>query len=72
MQIAECNEPVARNVKRIIAEKGLKQNAVAEKAKFSQSAFSAMLRGRKLIKPCQVNAIAGALGVDANELYKKE
>lgn len=72
MQIAECNEPIAGNVQRIIEEKGLKQNAVAAKAKFSQNAFNAMLRGRKLIKPCHVNAIATALGVDANELYRKE
>lgn len=72
MQIAECNEPVASNIKKIINEKGLKQVAVATRANFSQSAFNAMIRGRRLIKPCDVNNIAHALGVSANDLYKKE
>ena len=71
MQIAECNEPIAGNIKRIISEKGLKQSAVATRANFSTNAFSAMVRGRKLIKPCDVNIIAHALGVSVNELYKK-
>lgn len=72
MQIAECNKPIAGNIQRIICEKGLKQSAVATRAKFTPSAFNAMVRGRKLIKPCDVNAIAAALGVDVSELYKKE
>lgn len=72
MQIAECNEPIASNIQRIISEKGLKQAAVAERADFTPSAFSAMVRGRKLIKPCDVNNIARALGVPVNELYRKE
>lgn len=71
MQIAECNNPIAENVQRIIAEKGLKQNAVAARANFTQTAFNAMLRGRKIIKACDVNSIADALGVSVNELYKK-
>ena len=29
-------------------------------------------RGRKLIKSCDVNIIAAALGVEVNELYRKE
>lgn len=71
MQIAECNEPIASNIRRIITEKGLKQSVVAARANFSANAFSAMVRGRKLIKPCDVNVIARALGVSVNELYKK-
>lgn len=50
MQIAECNEPIARNIQRIIDSKGLKQVAVAARANFTPNAFSAMLRGRRLIK----------------------
>lgn len=72
MQIAECNEPIAGNIKKIISERGLKQNAVAVRANFSPSAFNAMLRGRKLIKPCDVNNIARSLGVSVNDLYQKE
>lgn len=71
MQIAECNEPIAGNIKKIINAKGLKQSAVAERANFTPNAFSAMVKGRKLIKPCDVNIIANALGVSVNELYKE-
>ncbi len=70
-EIAECNEPIASNIQRIIAEKGLKQLAVADKANFSANAFSTMVRGRKLIKPCDVNPIACALGVPVSELFRE-
>lgn len=72
MQIAECNEPIASNIKKIIESKGLKQIAVAGKANFTQSFFNAMIKGRRLIKPCDVNSIARALGVSVNELFTKE
>jgi hypothetical protein len=36
MRIAECNEPMASNVQRIIEEKGLKQVAVAKRAGYSK------------------------------------
>ncbi len=71
MQIAECNKPIAGNIQRIISEKGLKQGAVAERANISPNAFSAMVRGRRLIKPCDVLDIASALGVTVNELYQR-
>ena len=69
MAIAEYNEPVAGNIRRIISEKGLKQSAVAARVDFSPNDFSAMVRGRKLIKPCDINNIAWALGVPVNELF---
>ncbi len=69
MSIAECNAIVPGNVARIIEKSGLKQNAVAERAGFSKQAFSDMLNGRKIIKPCDVIAISDALGVGVNELF---
>lgn len=71
MQIPECNEPVSSNIRRIIAEKGLKQVAIANRANFTPTAFSAMIRGRKLIMPCYVIDIARALEVPVDELYKE-
>lgn len=71
MQIADCNSPIAENIKKIISKKGLKQLAVAKQAGYTPNAFSAMLTGKKLIKPCDVLRIANALKVDANELFKK-
>lgn len=40
MTIAECNSPVAENIARIIAEKGLKQVHVSEKAGYSAHGLS--------------------------------
>jgi len=52
---------IAANTKRIIADKGLKQRAVAAKAGFSEKQFSALMTGRKIIKDTDVMAIAVAL-----------
>lgn len=68
MTIAECNSPVAENIARIIAEKGLKQVHVSEKAGYSAYGLSDMLNGRKLIKVSDLVRIAAALDVDAKYL----
>ena len=65
MTITECNSPVAENIARIIAEKGLKQVHVSEKAGYSAHGLSDMLNGRKLIKVRDLVRIAAALDVDA-------
>ena len=40
---------VAENAKRLIYEKGLKQQAVAKKAGYKYNSFNSMLNGRKVI-----------------------
>lgn len=60
---------IAVNTKRIIAEKGLKQRAVATKAGFSEQQFSALMTGRRIIKDVDVMAIAIALDTTPNELF---
>ena len=57
------------NIVRIINEKGMKQCAVAERAGFSKQHFNDMVNGRKIIKPCDLLAISGVLGVTENDLY---
>ena len=69
--IANYNSVMPDNIARIIAEKGLKQCAVAKRAGFSNQQFNDMLNGRKIIKPCDALAISEALGVTMNELYKE-
>ena len=54
----------------IIAEKGLKQNRVAERAGFTPQEMSLMLHGRKTIKADYVPLIANALEVDVNTIYE--
>lgn len=70
MNINSQNQPVTSNILRIISVKGLKQKVVAERAGYSSQQFSDMLNGRKIIRPLDTKAIAIALEVDANELFK--
>ena len=69
MTAKECNGIVPENIDRIIKERGLKQGSIADKANFSKQQFSDMLNGRKIIKVCDVVAIADALGVSVGEPY---
>lgn len=50
----------------------MKQISVAEKAGYTPTMLNGMIKGRRLIRPCDVKIIANALGVDANALFKKE
>ena len=69
MKIAECNEPVAKNITRVIEENGLKQVFVAKKAGCTPQALSDMLSGRRLIKVNDIARISVALDVDVNFLF---
>lgn len=60
---------VAENTRRLIKERGLKNNAVAKKAGFSDQQFSAILTHRRVIRDVDVIAIANALEVTPNELF---
>ena len=60
---------VSENIRNIIAEKGLKNKAVAQRAGFSEKQFSALMNGRRTIKDVDVVAIANALDVTPNELF---
>lgn len=65
------NSIVARNTQRIIKQNCLKQSAIADRAGYTSNQFCAMMKGRKIIKDIDIMNIANALGVDANELFKK-
>jgi len=72
MKASEYNSVLPYNIKRIILSRGLKQCSVGEKAGYSKQQFNSLLNGRKIIKPCDALAIADVLGVEMNELYRKE
>ena len=69
MSIAAYNATVPNNVRRILSEKGMKQCVVAERAGLSNQQLSDMLAERKIIKACDVIALAKALGVRVNDLF---
>lgn len=60
---------VAKNTKRLIASKGLKNKSVASKAGYSEKQFSALLNNRCIIKDSDIAAIANALEVTPNEIF---
>lgn len=62
---------VAENTKRIIKERGLKQNAVAERAGYSPKVFNSLINGKKVMREMDIARIATALNVAPNELFAK-
>ena len=72
MSIKSDNAPLPENITRLIESRGLKQGAFAVKLGYSRQQFSDMMNGRKIIKPCDALAIAGALEVSMNTLFAAE
>lgn len=60
---------VAENTKMIMAQRCLKQGAIAKRAGYDGKMFSNMMNGRKIITDQDVLKIAKALGTDANTLF---
>ncbi len=60
---------ITNNARRIIAEKGLKQCAVAKMAGYTPQEFSDMLCGRRVIRPDDIAAICNALDIMPNDLF---
>lgn len=71
MDTKESNMPVAGRLKEVIEEKSLKQAAVAKKAGYKAQELNDMLKGRRLIKACDVPNIAKVLHVKVDEIYEK-
>lgn len=69
MEVSSIEGSTAKGIRVIIAEKGLKQKRVAERAGFTPQEMSLMLHGRKTIKADYIPEIARALEVDANAIY---
>lgn len=65
----DTTHDIAFNVRKIMNDKGLKQKKVAEKAGYSQQAFSNFLNGRRVISSMDILNIATALDVTPNDLY---
>lgn len=70
MSMKESNIVLPENICRIINEKGMKQGAVAERAGYSKQQLSDMINGRRIIKPCDILALANVLGVTVGDLFK--
>lgn len=71
MNVAEANEPLATSINEIITSKGLKKIHVAKEAGLSPQALSDILNGRRLIKVCEIERIAEAVGEPVEYLFTK-
>lgn len=69
MQITEMNYPADIGIANIIKAKGLKQFLVAEKAGLGKQELNDMLKGRKIIKACDLKMLARALDVTVSDIY---
>lgn len=69
MSASKYNVMLPVNIACAIKARGMKNNAVAERAGFSAQQFSDMLNGRKIIKPCDILAISDAIGVSVGDLF---
>lgn len=63
-------EIIINNIREIIDEKGYLKNKVAARSGFSEKQFSAILNGKKTLKASYIPAIAKALGVEPNALFR--
>lgn len=60
---------VADTIKKIIADKGLKQYIVAERCGYSGKRFSDLLNGRKRITEQDIFKLCNGLEIQPNELF---
>jgi len=63
---------IARNLRRLIDERGLKHKAVAEAVGISVNQLSGLLTGRRKIDTKELCDIMRFLGVDANTIFAED
>lgn len=68
MSIDTYNAAVPENLSRIIRERGLKQNYVAERAGLTEAQLSGIIKGRRVVKVSDLIQLSDVLGVSVNAL----
>lgn len=61
---------VADNVRTMLAERGYKHSAIAERAGYTRQQFSDMLNGRKLILADDCIKLCNAIGCTYDDLFR--
>ena len=62
-------DDIIQNIRKIIKERGLKQNFVANRAGFTPQEFNNILCSRQLLKTESIVNLCNALDVTPNELF---
>lgn len=69
-KIQKLNWPAAEGIQKVISEKGIQKQYVAEQLGITKNSLSAMLHGRKVLTPNVIADIAEILGVNAGEFFE--
>lgn len=69
MEVKRVSSAIAKNIKRILDERGMKQCAFAARAGYKNQTFNNMLNGRKQITAEDIPKICAAAGITPNELF---
>lgn len=70
MTIATMNHGVPEAIEKIILRKGMKKCVVAERAGMSAQMLTDIFANRRLIKMCDVVALARALDCSPNDFFQ--
>ena len=62
-------DDIVQNIRKIIKERGLKQNFVANRAGFTPQEFNNILCSRQLLKTESIVNLCNALDITPNELF---
>ena len=68
--IEQTNGMVPEAIRKIIDQKGLKPQTVANRAGMKPQALNDILNHRRMLKPYDIIPIATALGVTPNDLFQ--
>jgi len=71
MDVAAMNHGVPEAIEKIIAQKGMKKCVVAERAGMSAQMLTDIFANRRLIKMCDIVALARALDCSPNDFFKE-
>lgn len=66
--VAQGQQKIIDNIRRLIKERGLKQTFVAEQAGMTDQQLTDILRGRKLLRVEHLAPLARVLGVSVEKL----
>lgn len=70
--IKNGNSPVAGNIARILEEKTMERAKIARKAGLKPRELTDIINNCKVVRACEIEALAEALGVEVQELFVRE
>ncbi len=70
-KICERNHPVVKNIRKAMEEREICVDELSEKSGIICNDLEKILADKKVINPYEIACIAGALGLDVNDLFRE-